>query len=168
MHTPLLDRWFGRDRMGVSDIPEDKQTEASELHSVSGIPTLITISKEEAKVLLEENVNERLFDILYYQIGHYQRCRHGCSVDFLDLLHSQVVQYCVWFRRLIDSLLSGNSTVASTKVINAFRVALAHKSYCTSSACSLCQHAGEYAKVRESWHLNSSRNCNSSQPNRFA
>ena len=166
IHTPLLDKWFDRDHAGVPDIVEDQQTECTSHDPVSGIPNLISISKEEATVLLEQRVNEQLFDILYYQIGHYRCCRYGCSVDHLVVIHSKAVQHCVWFRRLIGSLLSRNSSTPSSQLINALRVALAHKSYCTSSTCLLCQHAREYEKVRESQHINSSHNFNSFLRNR--
>ena len=75
IHTPLLDRWFNRDCVKV---PKN-QTEC--ISHDSGVLSLLSISKDEAAALLKESVNERLFDLFYYQFGHYQSCPQGCSVD---------------------------------------------------------------------------------------
>ena len=167
IHTPLLDTWFDRDHVEVPGIPDDKQTDYVSHDSASGVQSLISISKEEAAPLLQESVNEQLFVVLYYQIEHYQHCRRGCSVRSLVIVYPQTVQYCVWFRRLVGSFYSPNASIASSQLVNTLRVALAHKSYCTSSTCSLCQSAREYEKVEESHHINPSPKYNSSLRNRF-
>ncbi|KNB46591.1 histone H3 acetyltransferase [Blastocystis sp. subtype 4] len=146
IHTPLLDTWFDRDHVEVPGIPDDQQTDYVSHDSASGVQSLISISKEEAAPLLQESVNEQLFVVLYYQIEHYQHCRRGCSVRSLVIVYPQTVQYCVWFRRLVGSFYSPNASIASSQLVNTLRVALAHKSYCTSSTCSLCQSAREYEK----------------------
>lgn len=81
LHTPLLDEWFDRICTVVPEIVQDKQTESNFPLTIPGITDIISITEKEALLLIQEVVNEQLFNVLYYQLEHFQHCPHGCSVS---------------------------------------------------------------------------------------